>query len=303
MILPYYAVTLFVSNETSQIQKDMEFFNQALLEENKNLEIQIQQLEESNNTLRFENIENTKNIEQLQVEKVEQDQIIKTLRLQQAKLQDIIEDIQKPKENQEKPEVKFNKNSKNNQAIFLGNYSFQTELYPNEIMSNSDFYNNDIIVAQGIDNLENINENIKLESNQISQLTNQSVLKNKLYFENRETTVLIIAVVIAGALGSAVSVIVRADDIISKHNKATQSLFFTGFFKPIIGMSFAIFLFAVLESNILGISLSMSGEKKLYMYIAVSFVAGFSERLGKDIISKTEDTLMPNDDDELRENI
>ena len=298
VIFPYYAVTLFVSNERSEIQKDMEFFNKTLLEENANLEIQIQELRESNNILRFENIESSSNLEQLQIEKSEQDNIIKTLRLQQAELQDIIQDLQKPPESQEKPQAKLNKNS-NNQAIFVGNYSFKKGLDSNEMAINSNVYNNDIIIAQEIDNLENINT----QNNELSQVTNQSFLKNKLYFENRETTILIIAVVIAGALGSAVSVIVRADDIISQHNKKTQSLFFTGFFKPIIGMSFAIFLFAVLESNILGISLSMTGEKKLYMYIAVSFVAGFSERLGKDIISKTEDTLIPDDDDELRENI
>ncbi|GEM_PF-2273507 len=294
VIVPYYGIALFISGEKSEMQKNMEFLNQGLLKENEQLEIELKTLQESHNTLNIENIEKTNNLQQLESEKQAKDtkinelnSQIETFKKEQAKLQETIKNLQK------KPEAKpttFLNNYNNDQAILIPNYSFKNQFDS----GNPNLFNDPLIIAQNTEVLPPT-EN---QNNSPDQTTNSSIIKNKLYFENRETITLIIAVVIAGALGSAISVIVRADDIIAKQSKTTQSLFFTGFFKPIIGMSFAIFLFAILESNLLGISLSMSGEKKIYMYIAVSFVAGFSERLGKDIISQTEDILTNDDEDE-----
>ena len=106
-------------------------------------------------------------------------------------------------------------------------------------------------------------------------------------FLNNLSTVdlpLMLAVVATGALGSFVSVIVRANQFINKHQQL--DLFFVGFFRPIVGMAFACFLVAILESGIFSSVLSISAvkpDRKIYLYVAIAFVAGFSERLIKDL--------------------
>lgn len=108
---------------------------------------------------------------------------------------------------------------------------------------------------------------------------------------------LILAVVSAGAVGSFVSVIVRANDFIEHQEQNHLDLFLVGFFRPVVGMAFAIFLMAVLESGVISGIISVDAverDRKIYFYIAVSFVAGFSERLIKDIMGKTENLVSGN---------
>ncbi|MDA0673998.1 MAG: hypothetical protein O3C67_09895, partial [Cyanobacteria bacterium] len=98
---------------------------------------------------------------------------------------------------------------------------------------------------------------------------------------------LILAVVSAGALGSFVSVIVRANDFIEGQQRTRLDLFLVGFFRPVVGMAFAVFLMAALESGMVSGILATDASKpaqKIYFYIAISFVAGFSERLVKDLM-------------------
>jgi hypothetical protein len=105
---------------------------------------------------------------------------------------------------------------------------------------------------------------------------------------------LILAVVSAGALGSFVSVIVRANDFIEHQQRTRLDLFLVGFFRPVVGMAFAVFLMAALESGVVsGLVSTDSGKpaQKIYFYIAISFVAGFSERLVKDLMGKTVDLV------------
>jgi len=100
---------------------------------------------------------------------------------------------------------------------------------------------------------------------------------------------LLILVGLAGALGSIVSIMVRIQDF-GKAGDADQSvLFFTGFFKPVIGMSFALFVFAVLSAGILPITIEP--EKSRYFFAALGFVSGFSERFASDVASRTEGVI------------
>lgn len=105
---------------------------------------------------------------------------------------------------------------------------------------------------------------------------------------------LMLAVVATGALGSFVSVIVRANEFINKQQQGQLDLFLVGFFRPIVGMAFAFFLVAILESGIFSSVLSVNSvkpEKKIYLYVAIAFVAGFSERLVKDLVGQTSGML------------
>ena len=105
-----------------------------------------------------------------------------------------------------------------------------------------------------------------------------------------------ILVLSMGALGSAVSVIVRAKQFIEQSD-GHADLFFVGFFRPIVGMTFAIFAIAIIQS---GVSLNIisfgsptrsDSQPNTQLYIVIAFIAGFSERLIKDVVGKTEDTL------------
>ncbi len=92
----------------------------------------------------------------------------------------------------------------------------------------------------------------------------------------------IIWVGLVGAHGSALSIVVRLRDF--NERKGPLMAFFTGLFKPFIGMSFAQLSYALLKSGLLPVKIPLT----TWVYIAVGFLAGFSERLAKDLISAGE---------------
>jgi len=120
--------------------------------------------------------------------------------------------------------------------------------------------------------------------NQFSEFTNWFV-KQDLFF--------ISLAVSMGALGSAISVIVRANKFIEQGKEGQSDLFFTGFFRPIVGMSFAIFAVALIESGIFSgiFRITERQNRNVYLYMSIAFIAGFSERLVEDVVLKTENTL------------
>lgn len=126
--------------------------------------------------------------------------------------------------------------------------------------------------------------NLDKDDNQLISFTDWFV-KQDLFF--------ISLAVSMGALGSAVSVIVRANKFIKQGKEGQSDLFFTGFFRPIVGMSFAIFAVALIESGIFSgiFRIAERENRNVYLYMAIAFVAGFSERLVEDVVLKTENTL------------
>lgn len=102
-------------------------------------------------------------------------------------------------------------------------------------------------------------------------------------------TSLVALVAIFGAIGSIVSIMVRIHEFANLKGVDRSVLFFTGFFKPVIGTSFALFVFAVLSSGLL--PLTIDTEKSHFFFAALSFIAGFSERFAQDIVSKAEKTI------------
>lgn len=93
---------------------------------------------------------------------------------------------------------------------------------------------------------------------------------------------------IFGAAGSVVSIMVRIDEF-NRWPPDPSILFFTGLFKPIIGFWFAIFVLLVLNSGI--VQISAGEDRQIYFYLAISFIAGFSERFARDIVMQTESLL------------
>jgi hypothetical protein len=113
------------------------------------------------------------------------------------------------------------------------------------------------------------------------------------FFENVGINLsLLLIVVIGGALGSSISVIVRAQNFVKERRAEPLSLFFTGLLKPIVGIAFAIFIFAALESGLVSVG-NREQTNRTYLYLAIAFIAGFSERFVQDILVKTEQTIIP----------
>ncbi len=63
-----------------------------------------------------------------------------------------------------------------------------------------------------------------------------------------------------------------------------------GFFKPVVGMYSALFCFALMKSGMLPLQ-PATPDAALYLYMAVCFLVGFSERLAQDLFARGEQSL------------
>lgn len=100
----------------------------------------------------------------------------------------------------------------------------------------------------------------------------------------------ILIIAFAGALGSSVSILVRIAEFSRLANTDPYVLFLIGFFKPVIGMSFALFVFAVFQAEIIPIALDDESARNFFI-LALAFLAGFSERFARDVVRRAEDVV------------
>ncbi len=103
-------------------------------------------------------------------------------------------------------------------------------------------------------------------------------------------THLLLLVGLCGAMGSAVSILTRLADFEKLRGASRVSMVMMGFFKPIIGMYSAIFCFALMKSGLLPLQVQ-NAESELYLYMAVCFLVGFSERLAQDVFARAEEAI------------
>lgn len=103
----------------------------------------------------------------------------------------------------------------------------------------------------------------------------------------------IILAITAGTLGSVVSILIRIEDFQNRKYRDKLVPFFIGAFKPVIGAAFGLFLLAIYSSDLIVLNLTSNKNEnsKGYFIFMLAFVAGFSERLARDIIIKTEDAV------------
>jgi hypothetical protein len=99
----------------------------------------------------------------------------------------------------------------------------------------------------------------------------------------------VLLVAFSGAIGSIVSIMVRLQDFSAMKNADPLVLFLTGLSKPVVGMAFALFIFAVLKAHLLPITVTQDQEP--YFFSALAFISGFSERFARDIVARTERTV------------
>ncbi len=93
----------------------------------------------------------------------------------------------------------------------------------------------------------------------------------------------LLLVIVGGALGSVISILTRIRDFILVPERST---FWTGAFRPLIGIGSALFLYTVLKAGLVPTSVEASKENAFFA--AMAFTAGFSERLARDVVRRTE---------------
>jgi hypothetical protein len=70
-----------------------------------------------------------------------------------------------------------------------------------------------------------------------------------------------------------------------------------GALRPLTGAVFALALYFALQSNLLSIPVPKSNNSQVYFYLVVGFLAGFSERVTKVLLTTTADKVLPGSGD------
>jgi len=110
----------------------------------------------------------------------------------------------------------------------------------------------------------------------------------------------------SGALGSVVSILIRLKEFDVEFREILDPVipFLIGAFKPIIGASFGVFMYALISSGLIPLDTNptdATGRKEELFYFAIAFTVGFSERLAKDVIARAETTVQLGNVKEIRE--
>jgi hypothetical protein len=98
---------------------------------------------------------------------------------------------------------------------------------------------------------------------------------------------LIIAVASAGGLGSIVSILTRLDAFGGRAGTDRRLLWMIGAMRPVIGIALALFVFAVLQAPVLPFNFQ-PGPQANFEFVALAFIAGFSERFARGVIATVE---------------
>lgn len=122
--------------------------------------------------------------------------------------------------------------------------------------------------------------------------------KRKQEVQDASILFLIILVVSSGTLGSAISILIRINDFEKQELSDPLIPIFTGAFKPIIGSSFGLLIFALFSSGIISVQIvpTNTARSEEFFFCSLAFVIGFSERLAKDVIKRTEERLFGPED-------
>jgi hypothetical protein len=102
----------------------------------------------------------------------------------------------------------------------------------------------------------------------------------------------LVLITVIGALGSVTSIMVRLQDFDARTTSKPGALVIFGFFKPIIGMFFALFSYTLFNAGLLP-AVKIPEGKDIYFYMTLAFITGFSERFAGDIISQVQQRTLP----------
>ena len=115
-----------------------------------------------------------------------------------------------------------------------------------------------------------------------------------LFANNYPEKFIFLWVLISGGVGGVVSVIVRTKELMINAESQGRDLFYVGFFRPLVGMSFGLFLICIIESGAFSNIISLKSEpadKIIYMYMAISFLAGISDVFTDNLVKTAESSI------------
>jgi hypothetical protein len=92
-----------------------------------------------------------------------------------------------------------------------------------------------------------------------------------------------------GMLGAAVSVLLRLSEFENATRRSRHFLWMTGGVLPFVGVVFASVICALFESGIVNVSLEV--DSKIYFFIVIGFLSGFSERFTRGLLGTAERSL------------
>ncbi|NEO26654.1 MAG: hypothetical protein F6K03_07095 [Kamptonema sp. SIO4C4] len=156
--------------------------------------------------------------------------------------------------------------------------------------NNENIFGNVVGATIQSQDLRDLVEQFRNETRQLASL--QAIRTQKQ--QDNSLLFLIILVVSSGTLGSVISILIRISDFEKRDSSDPLVPIFTGAFKPIIGSSFGLLVFALFNSGIISLQLlpSENTRGQEFFFSSLAFVIGFSERLAKDVIKRTESTLL-----------
>ena len=98
----------------------------------------------------------------------------------------------------------------------------------------------------------------------------------------------------AGAIGAFVSVLQRmaTEKFVVHYDLGKRTLYMLGSYRPVLGAVFGVFTYFVLASNVLATK-PPDAKHALYYYGALAFVAGFSERFTRVLVTGVEGSAGP----------
>ena len=98
----------------------------------------------------------------------------------------------------------------------------------------------------------------------------------------------VLGVMAAGGLGATLSVMCRltANRLRVDTGAGAALIRLAGSFRPLVGAIFGLALYIFIEADLFPISPTITGQKLTYFYLSAAFLAGFSERLAQDAITK-----------------
>lgn len=109
-----------------------------------------------------------------------------------------------------------------------------------------------------------------------------------------ETYPFIILLVMTGTFGGVISILTRIQQFDNPKTQKYEDAFLPlliGLIKPFLGGGFAFFIYLLLNSGISPIEIKgQSMSRNFYGFLALAFIAGFSERFVPDLISQVEKT-------------
>ena len=99
--------------------------------------------------------------------------------------------------------------------------------------------------------------------------------------------------VIAGGVGAVLSVMTRltANNLMVDATAGRGLVRLAGSFRPLIGGIFAFAIYAFVKGGLLPIKVTVTGLGEIYFFLSVAFLAGFSERIAQDAVTRAGSTI------------